>query len=70
MRKYKELIEITQEEAFAIIADPYAADDGLFWQKDGDCYIGIDNTTHAAWTEEFSTKGACFDWLRGADLND
>ena len=38
----------------------------LFWYYDQDSskYIGIDNTTGEAWTEEFDTKQECFNWLK------
>lgn len=38
---------------------------GLFWRKDGDKYIGIDNSNGDAWTEEFKTKEAMLRWLEG-----
>lgn len=38
---------------------------GLFWHTDGEKFIGIDNSTGDAWTEEFDTKEECFAWLRG-----
>jgi hypothetical protein len=38
---------------------------GLFWYKDGDCYVGIDNNTGDAWTEEFTNLEDCMKWLKG-----
>lgn len=38
---------------------------GLFIQQDEECWIGIDNTTGEAWTEEFDTKEDCISWLNG-----
>lgn len=36
---------------------------GLFWLKDNGVYVGIDNSTREAWTEEFSSLTACKRWL-------
>lgn len=36
---------------------------GLFWLKDGGWYVGIDNRTGDAWTEEFRTRKKCIWWL-------
>ena len=37
---------------------------GLFYLKEGAQYIGIDNSSGNAWTEEFSDLAACLMWLR------
>lgn len=37
---------------------------GLFYLKEGVQYIGIDNSSGNAWTEEFSDLAACLMWLR------
>lgn len=57
--------EINAAEAFGIIDDPLKAEPGLFLHEDNGLYVGIDNTTHDAWTEEFSTKKDCLNWLGG-----
>lgn len=67
MSKEKAFTEIDQKKALEIISNSNAAEAGLFWHVDGDTYVGIDNTTHEAWTEEFSTKQALFDWLNGGE---
>lgn len=36
---------------------------GLFWLKDNGVYVGIDNSTGDAWTEEFHNFTACIGWL-------
>ena len=59
----KEKIEINLNEAHKILTNPRESLNGLFWRYDGEIYIGIDNTTHEAWTKEFATKQECFDWL-------
>ena len=43
---------------------------GTFYLKDGDLWIGIDNSTGDAWTEEFETLDKCIDWLNGNDFDD
>ena len=38
---------------------------GLFYCKESRrCYVGVDNTTGDAWTEDFLTKRECKRWLR------
>lgn len=39
---------------------------GRFWTRDNGRFVGVDNSTGEAWTEEFDTKEACFDYLGGA----
>ena len=55
--------EIGKEDAAVIIErrHPY----GLFYLKDGSVYVGIDNSDGNAWTEEFSMKRKCLEWLTG-----
>ena len=59
--------EINAVEAFDIIYDPLNAEPGLFLHKDKEAnrYVGIDNTTHEAWVEDFTTRKKCVDWLIG-----
>ena len=58
-------VEINQREANWIIEHPKACKNGLFWHYDeySGKYIGIDNTTEEAWTEEFDAKQKCLNWL-------
>lgn len=55
--------EIGKKDAAIIIRywHPY----GLFFLKDGDVYVGIDNRKGNAWTEEFPTRRKCLEWLTG-----
>lgn len=63
----REIKEINNKEANAIICNPSKADSGLFLHKDENFYVGIDNTTHEAWTEEFETREQCIHWLENSD---
>ncbi|WP_302773553.1 hypothetical protein [Clostridium paraputrificum] len=36
---------------------------GLFWTKEGEWYIAIDNLTGDAWTKNFKKRKECFDYL-------
>jgi len=43
---------------------------GLFYRKAGRrCYVGVDNSTGDAWTEEFRTKRQCLRWLQILNLD-
>lgn len=57
-----EIREVNPEESFKIITEREPK--GLFWQKDGDLYVGIDNSTGDAWTQDFSTLDECLAWLK------
>lgn len=35
--------------------------------KEGDKFIGIDNSTGNAWTEEFPDEASCLRWLAGEE---
>lgn len=59
--------EITGVESANIIVDHEPR--GLFWQKDGDIYVGINNTTGDAWTADFNTLDECLAWLKGGQHN-
>ena len=61
-------IEVSKTEASVIIADPTKSPRGKFWLYEDGGYVGIDNHTHDAWTEEFNTKEECFAWLAGKDI--
>lgn len=66
-----EIKEINNQKANAIICNPLKAEPGLFLHKDKEAnrYVGIDNTTHDAWVEDFATRKECEDWLmeKGSD---
>lgn len=38
---------------------------GLFYLEEQERFVGIDNSTGDAWTEEFPDKDSCLRWLRG-----
>jgi hypothetical protein len=40
---------------------------GLFMCDTGTSYIGVDNRTGEAWTEEFGLREECLAWLKGGD---
>ena len=40
---------------------------GRYYLREGDKWVGIDNSTGDAWTEEFPTKRKCLKWLRGGN---
>ncbi len=53
--------KVTKEQAKEIIDQRLPL--GCFWLQDGDKFIGIDNQSGDAWTEDFKSKGACIIWL-------
>jgi DNA-directed RNA polymerase subunit RPC12/RpoP len=59
---------ITKEQASEIIET--RTQTGRFYTKESDLYIGIDNSTGDAWTEEFKTKKSCLKWLNGERTRD
>lgn len=60
--------QISQETATEIIEKRKPL--GLFYFKDNKTrlYIGIDNSTADAWTEEFQTLEECINWLNGEEV--
>ena len=38
---------------------------GLFLTREGHIWVAVDNTTGAAWTEDFDRKRQAVRWLRG-----
>jgi hypothetical protein len=61
--KSEECLDINKEQASKIIE--YREPEGLFYHKDGDKFIGIDNSSGDAWTEEFGDLDTCLEWLKG-----
>lgn len=59
---------VTKEQASEIIETRTPT--GCFYTKEGDLYIGIDNSDGNAWTEEFKTKKSCLKWLNGERAKD
>ena len=60
MKDKLEYKEITKAEALEIIKE--RKPEGLFYHKDGDKFIGIDNSSRDAWTEEFHNLDRCIKW--------
>lgn len=60
-----DLVEVSQEEMSDIIESRIPT--GSFYLKDGDIWIGVDNETGDAWTEEFNHSKDCFKWLYGIE---
>lgn len=57
-------ITFMQAERIIDIRDPL----GLFYVLDAGVYIGIDNSTGDAWTEEFPDLRTCKRWLSNPNL--
>lgn len=53
--------EVSKEEISKIIDTREPK--GLFWHKDKNLYVGVDNTTGEAWTEEFKEFKDCENFL-------
>lgn len=43
---------------------------GLFLIIENDMFVGIDNSTGEAWTEEFTDLNKCLKWLHGGELDE
>lgn len=61
-----EIQEITSEQASIIIDTRQPR--GLFYLLDNSVYVGIDNSTGDAWTEEFPNPRQCKEWLTNPAL--
>lgn len=57
-----DIMEITSKEAMQIIENRKPL--GIFYVKENGKYVGIDNRTGDAWTEEFKSLSACEAWLK------
>lgn len=62
-----EIKEITAEQASKIICTRQPL--GLFYLLDNGIYVGIDNSTGDAWTEEFFNLRQCKEWLLNPSLS-
>jgi DNA uptake protein ComE-like DNA-binding protein len=58
----RDIIKITPEEASQIIETRERK--GMFYCIEDGRYVGIDNRTGDAWTEDFKSLSACRRWLR------
>lgn len=54
-------IEVSVSKLNEIIESRQPA--GVFYANDNGIYIGVDNRTGDAWTEDFHTKNECLLWL-------
>ncbi|WP_191397094.1 hypothetical protein [Flavonifractor sp. An306] len=62
--------EITRQTASALLSSCDTAGRnyrplGRFYLREGRRFIGIDNSTGNAWTEEFPDLKLCIAWLKG-----
>lgn len=55
---------VTNKQALEIIDKRIPI--GLFYLKEEDSYVGIDNSTGHAWVEEFESKDQCINWLENS----
>lgn len=66
-----EIKELTSEELNALLLSGNDSNTytpiGRFYHKDGDVYVGVDNSTGDAWTEDFTTLEDCIQWLKGGE---
>lgn len=53
--------ELTEEQMSEVIETRKPI--GKFYRQEGNTFIGVDNTTGDAWTEEFNDLEACARWL-------
>lgn len=57
--------EVSNDRLQEIIEDPKKDSNyGSFYSKEGNLYVGVDNTTGDAWTEEFKDKDNLIKWLK------
>lgn len=56
------ILQITNEQARQIIKTRKPI--GLFYTKEKDIFVGIDNSSEDAWTEEFLHLEDCLQWLQ------
>lgn len=40
---------------------------GRFYTQEGSRFVGVDNLTGDAWTEDFRSRRKCLKWLKGED---
>lgn len=60
-----EIKKITKEEGHKIIETKEPL--GLFWYKDNDVYVSIDNSEGEAFVEEFKYRSESHAWLKNCD---
>jgi len=57
-----DIVKVDKSQAAEIIEKRLPL--GMFYHVDGNIFVGIDNRTGDAWTEDFKTLGVCKRWLR------
>ena len=55
--RYRMIVEVTLEVIHDIIETRKPI--GLFYSKYGEYFVGVDNSTGDAWTEDFTSLEAC-----------
>lgn len=55
------ILEISGAKAIEVIEQREEL--GLYIVQEGEKWVGIDNSTGDAWTEDFDTREECIDWL-------
>lgn len=65
-------VEIAENDGIQKVSNEFSDEiiekrkpEGLFWTEEDGKYVGIDNSTGDAFTEDFDTKEMCLAWLRG-----
>jgi len=62
-----EVVKVTEEEMARIIETRQPR--GWYYRRAGRrCYVGVDNSTGDAWTEEFTSRRKCLRWLRDPEI--
>jgi hypothetical protein len=56
------IVEVNGEQASHIIETREPI--GLFYHQEGEWFVGIDNSTGDAWTEDFISLDLCIKWLK------
>ena len=58
---FNKVYKVSNEEMKKIIEERKPL--GMFYRKDGDVYVAVDNRTGHAWTEEFKSLNSAKRWL-------
>ncbi len=77
MKNYP-IAEISREDYISLLASeelkrPFGfkyTPVGRFYLRDGEKYVGVDNSTGHAWVEEFDRLDDCKRWLLGDSLEE
>ena len=73
MKRYllikKREVEKVTEEAMTLIIETRQSRGWYYRKADRRCYVGVDNSTGDAWTEEFPSRRKCLRWLRDPSID-